>query len=257
MKKNCTIKAINTASGHSTIRFAALAAMSIASVLAMRPAAAAYEVVSVPNGGAIEGYVSLSGDAPAGELKVTKNQDYCGTSIPDPTYAVDGAGGLGNVIVYLKDITKGKAPPTDPKPLVSDHCMIQPRVQAAMVGEEVKISSNDAILHNIHPLRAQTNTTIYNVALPFAGVSVTKPLPHDPGLIKVKCDAQEWMQAWIMAVDNPYYATTDAGGHFTIKDVPPGNYTLVAWHEAAGEKSEPVMVTAGQTSKSKVTLAAR
>lgn len=253
---NCKISAVDTASGHSIIRCAALAALGIAGLLATRPVAAAYEVVSVPNGGAIEGYVSLSGDAPAGELKVTKNQDYCGTTIPDPTYAVDGAGGLGNVIVYLKDITKGKAPPSEPVPLVSDHCMIHPRVQAAMVGEDVKISSNDAILHNIHPLHAETNATIYNVALPFAGVSVTKPLPLDPGLIKVKCDAQEWMQAWIMALDNPYYATTDGAGHFSIKDVPPGNYTLVAWHEAAGEKSEPVMITAGQTSKSKMTLAA-
>ena len=86
---------------------------------------------------------------------------------------------------------------------------------------------------------------------------MTKPLPANPELIKVKCDAHEWMHAWIMELDNPYYTTTDSAGHFTLKDVPPGNYTLEVWHEAAGEKSEPVVVTAGKITKTKITLAAK
>jgi len=255
---NSNTNAIDVVRRHSHFLRVGLVAMGIAGLLSTRPASAAYEVVTVTNGGTIDGFITLSGDAPTGSmLKVTKNQDYCGTSIPDPTYTVGSAGGLGNVIVYLKDITKGKAPPSEPVALVDEHCMISPRVQGAMVGEQVKISSNDPILHNAHPLHAETNATIYNVALPFAGVSVTKPLPQTPGLIKIKCDAQEWMHAWIMELDHPYYATTGADGHFTIKDVPPGSYTLVAWHEAAGEKSEPVVVAAGQTAEPKIALAAR
>lgn len=229
-----------------------------AALLAAWPASAAYEAVTVANGGAIEGVVTLSGTAPAGAtLKVTKNQDYCGAAIPDPTYTIGAGGGLENVIVYLKDISKGKAAPAEPLALVNEHCMFSPRVQGAMVGESLKISSNDTVLHNTHPQNAETNATIYNVALPFKGFSVTKPLPGSPGLIKIKCDAHEWMHAWIMELEHPYYATTGADGRFTIKDVPPGTYTLVAWHEAAGEKSEPVVVAAGQTAKSKITLAAK
>jgi len=60
-----------------------------------------------------------------------------------------------------------------------------------------------------------------------------------------------------MELDHPYFATTGADGHFTIKDVPPGTYTLAVWHELAGEKSAPVVVAAGQTVKSKITLAAK
>src|SRR5450631_189565 len=239
--------------------FAACASVAVVGVLAFlvsQPVLAAYEAVTVTNGGTIDGVVALSGSAPAGAtIKVTKNQDYCGASIPDPTYTVGAGGGLENVIVYLKDITKGKAAPTEPLALVNEHCMFSPRVQGAMVGESIKISSNDTVLHNTHPQNAETNATIYNVALPFKGFSVTKPLPGSPGLIKIKCDAHEWMHSWIMELDHPYYATTGADGHFTIKDVPPGTYTLVAWHEAAGEKSEPVVVAAGQTAKSKITLA--
>jgi hypothetical protein len=103
------------------------------------------------------------------------------------------------------------------------------------------------MLHSTHPQNASTNATIYNIALPFKGFSVTKPLPAIPELIKVKCDAHEWMRAWIWELDNPYFATTGDDGHFTIKDVPPGTYTLVAWHEAAGETSTSVTVIAGRT----------
>jgi hypothetical protein len=232
--------------------------VGVVALLATRPVFAAYEVVTVTGGGTIDGVVTLSGTPPGGgPIKVTKNQDYCGATLPDPTYTVGAGGGLENVIVYLKDITKGKAAPAEPLALVNEHCMFSPRVQGAMVGESVKISSNDTVLHNTHPQNAETNATIYNVALPFKGFSVTKPLPGSPGLIKIKCDAHEWMHAWIMELDHPYYATTGADGHFTIKDVPPGTYTLVAWHEAAGEKAEPVVIAAGQTAKSKITLTAK
>jgi hypothetical protein len=251
------ISAVHTAR-RSIFVGSGLAAMAMAGLLATRPASAAYEVVAVTNGGTIDGVVTLSGSPPGGAaIKVTKNQDYCGATIPDPSYTVGAGGGLANVIVYLKDITKGKAAPAEPLALVNEHCMFSPRAQGAMVGGQIKISSDDPVLHNTHPQNAETNATIYNIALPFKGFSVTKPLPGSPGLIKIKCDAHEWMHAWIMELDHPYYATTGADGHFTLKDVPPGSYTLVAWHEVAGEKTEPVVVAAGQTAKSKITLATK
>src|SRR6266852_4801682 len=161
-------------------------------LLASHPVLAAYETVTVTNGGTIDGVIALSGTAPAGAtLKVTKNQDYCGASIPDPTYTVGAGGGLENVIVYLRDITKGKAAPAEPLALVNEHCMFNPRVQGAMVGGSVKISSNDTVLHNTHPQNAETNATIYNVALPFKGFSVAKPFPSIPIMSKVKCYAHD------------------------------------------------------------------
>ena len=241
--------------GHA---FVLCAGMAIVGLGATRPVLAAYEVVAVTNGGTIEGVVTLSGTAPAGApIKVTKNQDYCGQTLPDPVYAVDGSGGLANVIVYLKDVTKGKAASTEPLALVNTKCMFSPRAQGAMVSQQIKISSDDTVLHNTHPQNAETNATIFNVALPFKGFSVTKPLPNMPMMIKVKCDAHEWMHAWILELEHPYYATTGGDGHFTIKDVPPGTYTLAVWHEAAGEKSAPVVVAAGQSVKPKITLAAK
>ena len=234
--------------GHILARTAAVVSgMLLLSQLAL---ADSYTVVPVTNGGTIQGTIKLAGPAPTiAPIVVTKNQDYCGESIPNPVYVVGKDGGVQNVEVYLKDITKGKALPTDPVAisLVNTHCMFKPRVQAATVGQQITISSEDPVLHNTHPQNSETNATIYNIALPYKGFSVTKPLPATPELIKVKCDAHEWMRAWIWEFDHPYFATTGDDGSFTIKDVPPGTYTLVAWQEAAGEKSVSVTVAAGKT----------
>jgi hypothetical protein len=228
------------------------------SLLLAQLASAQYTVVPVTNGGTIQGVIKLSATAPTiAPIAVTKNQDYCGESIPNPVYVVGKDGGVQNVEVFLKDVTKGKALSTEPVAisLLNTHCMFSPRVQGATVGQQITISSEDPVLHNTHPQNSETNATIYNIALPYKGFSVTKPLPATPQLIKVKCDAHEWMHAWIWEFDHPYFATTGEDGKFTIKDVPPGTYTLVAWQEAAGEKSISVTVAAGKTVTADIQLA--
>jgi hypothetical protein len=209
--------------------------------------ALAYEAVAVTNGGAVEGVVKLSAPAPSvPPIKTTKNQDYCGLSIPNPIYDAGKDSGLKNVEVFLKGVQKGKANPGGVITLMNEHCMFQPRVQGASVGQQIKIASDDPILHNTHPQVADTNATIYNIALPYKGFSVTKPLPATPELIRVKCDAHEWMRAWIWEFEHPYYATTDENGHFKIADIPPGTYTVVAWHEVMGQKEASVTVAPGK-----------
>jgi len=232
--------------------------LGILAFLAVRPAVAGYEVVPVTNGGIIEGVVTLAGKAPsAAALRITKNQQYCGQTIADPVYMVDAGGGLANVIVYLKGVTRGKAAPTDPISLVNANCMFTPRAQGAMVGGRVKMSSEDVVLHNTHAQNRDNDATIINVALPFKGFAVTKPLPALPMMINVKCDAHEWMRAWIMELEHPYYVTTGADGHFIIKDIPQGDYTLAVWHEAAGEQSADVAVTANQATTVRFELVAK
>jgi carboxypeptidase family protein len=215
--------------------------------LFLASSASAYEATTVSNGGTIEGVVKISGAPPAvPPIKTTKNQDYCGNSIPNPIYDSGKDGGLVNVEVFLKGVQKGKANPTGSITLTNNHCMFEPRVQGASVGQQIKIASNDPILHNTHPQVADTNATLYNIALPYKGFSVVKPLPTTPELIRVKCDAHEWMRAWIWEFDHPYYATTDETGHFKISDVPAGTYTIVAWHEIMGQKEASATVTPGK-----------
>jgi hypothetical protein len=229
------------------MKFCAAAVFGSLASLGSLLLAAPYETIPVTNGGSIEGVVKLSAPAPAvPPIKTTKNQDYCGNSIDNPLYATGKDMGVMNVEIFLKGIAKGKANPGGIVTLTNDHCMFQPRVQGASVGQQIKIASNDPILHNTHPQVNDTNATIYNIALPYKGFSVTKPLPATPELIRVKCDAHEWMRAWIWEFDHPYYGTTDADGHFRIPDVPPGTYTIVAWHEVMGQKEASATVTPGK-----------
>lgn len=208
-----------------------------------------YQVITVTQGGTIEGVVKLFGEVPViPPIKTTKNQDHCGISIANPLYEVAKDGGLKNVEVFLKGIEKGKANPTGEIVLDNSHCMFEPRVQGASVGQKIKNTSLDPILHNMHPQVDATSATLYNIALPYKGFSVVKPLPTVPELIRVKCDLHEWMRAWIWEFEHPYYATTDAEGHFKITDVPAGTYTLVAWHEVMGQQEHPVTVAAGKPS---------
>jgi len=229
------------------LRSPVLRLTAFAGIVLLASTTLAYETVAVSNGGAIRGVVKLGGPAPVlAPIKTTKNQDYCGMSIPNPLYASGADGGLKNVEVFLKGIQKGKANPTSTIALTNNHCMFEPRVQGASVGQQLKIASDDPILHNTHPQVNDTNATLYNIALPYKGFSVVKPLPTTAELIRVKCDAHEWMRAWIWEFEHPYYTTTDADGHFQIPDVPPGTYTIVAWHEVMGQKEASVTVAPGK-----------
>jgi hypothetical protein len=226
-------------------------AAAFAAAFAAPLPAATYQSEAVANGGKISGVVKLAGTAPSvPPIKTTKNQDYCGATLANPLYVVGKGGGLANVEVFIKDISRGKAKPTEPIILVNEHCMFHPRVQGACVGQQVKISSADPILHNTHPQIADTNATLYNLALPFKGFSVVKPLATQAGVLRIKCDVHEWMRAWILEFDHPYFATTDADGKFEIGDVPPGTYTVVAWHEVMGEKTGNATVSPGKAAAS-------
>ena len=70
-----------------------------------------------------------------------------------------------------------------------------------------------------------------------------------PGTVKVDCDAHGWMLGWMQVVDNPYYAITGADGNFSIPQVPPGKYTLVAFQGYTGGIEIPIVVKANQELK--------
>ncbi|HXR25735.1 MAG TPA: carboxypeptidase-like regulatory domain-containing protein, partial [Candidatus Binataceae bacterium] len=68
-----------------------------------------------------------------------------------------------------------------------------------------------------------------------------------PEAIHVTCDAHNWMEGWWYVVGNPYYAVTDASGHFAIANVPPGTYTIQVWQEKLGTMTHKVTVAAGKS----------
>lgn len=177
----------------------------------------------------------------------------------DETAVVGDDGELANVAVWvaagLPDGLKLK-PPTEPARLTQKGCMYVPHVVAMMVGQPLLAINEDPFLHNVHTLPAENAPT--NLAQPTkdergqAMKAVTTP-----EIFKVKCDVHPWMNAWVVAVDNPFFAVTAEDGDYTIDRLPPGHYTLRAWHEKYRTLEQQVTVQAGQTAAVNFTFVAK
>jgi plastocyanin len=194
--------------------------------------------------GSIKGTIkSAQPAAPRPPRAVTKDPSVCGTDTPDEAVLVDKKGGLANVVVFLTDAKfEGKLAPVDGAALDQKGCRYAPHVQALTVGTPLSLLNNDAVLHNVH---ANDGTmTVFNVAMPIKGQKLPVPMRR-PGLMKLQCDAgHAWMNGWVYVFDHPYYAVTNASGAFTIKDVPPGEYTVELWHEPIDGRGPGVRSTA-------------
>ena len=204
----------------------------------------AYEAVQVTDGGSIQGKVAFAGTPPPKKKVIpTKDKEACGSSPRDVDQILLGADKtVQDAIVYLQKVDKGKAWDKAAKPPEINNlkCDFQPHVQVIPVGD-IDIVNSDHVLHNTHGFLDKL--TVFNVALPNQGQRIKRPL-RKSGLVRVECDAHGWMLGWILVAENPYYAVTGKDGSFTIKDVPPGSYTLVAWQEFTGPVEVPVTVKA-------------
>lgn len=208
-------------------------------VLVMAIAAVTAPGVSTANS-AISGVVTTAAKAGSGTLKVTKDNQICGASVPDESVVVNG-GKLSNAVIYLEG-AKGVAP-SGKAELDQRQCRYAPHVQAVTKGTELAIKNGDATMHNVHSYVGD-NRTLFNLATPLKDFTVKKTLGQS-GLVTIKCDAgHTWMSAFIYVFDHQYFAVSAKDGSFTIKDVPPGTYKLTVWHEKLGTKSTTVTVGA-------------
>jgi len=196
-----------------------------------------YKVVNVTNGGTISGTVKWSGAVPrALDFPVTKDPQICD---PESKKTVDlerliigPQGGVANTVVYLKDISSGKAMdlPEQRRHLDQKHCRYIPHILLVPKNGALDMMSSDATLHTIHMDGAAT----FNLPFPFTD-RVTSRTMATPGLVHLRCNGGHvWMNAEMMVVSHPYYAVTDETGRFEFTDVPLGTYQIVAWHEGWG-----------------------
>lgn len=236
----------------ATRRSSILLLAVLIAALSLPPAASAYEVVQVQDGGTIKGKVTYQGSVPTKKIIPSKDREVCGAIRDVPEIVVGDDKGVQDAVVWLKDVQKGKAldkPKTKPE-ITNKGCEFVPHVQALPVGTIVVVN-DDPVMHNTHAFHGKS--TVFNVALPVKGQKVERKLTK-PGMNRVECDTHGWMLAWIYAAEHPYHAVTKKDGTFTLSDVPPGQYTLVTWHEFTGETETPVAVKAKATADAPVEL---
>ncbi len=214
--------------------------------------ALAYEVAPVEGGGTIEGTVVYRGSVPTKQIIPTKDVEVCGQPREEPLIRVGDGQAVESAVVYLVEVAKGKDWPAPGKAPELDNvkCRFQPEVQVIRAGP-LDVVNTDPVLHNTHGYYGKR--TAFNLALPNQGQRIPVELPR-AGTVRIDCDAHGWMEGWIYVVDNPYYAVTGADGKFSITDVPPGEYKLVAVQSFTGPIETPVTVASGKPTTLEVEL---
>jgi hypothetical protein len=194
----------------------------------------AYQAIPFKNGGRIEGVVEFTGAKVPNDpiVTLTSETDYCGKSLPAQKYLITN-GKIQNVIIFLEDIKAGKAIPREALTVTSRKCEFVPHVAVGFKGEKIMLKTDDPVFHTFDIHASISGKELYHVALPEQGSSVTKTLSK-AGLLNLTCYAHPWQHAYVYIFDHPYVAVTDEKGEFVITDIPPGSYTVKAWHEALG-----------------------
>ena len=187
------------------------------------------------NGATVIGQVTFTGTVPPlAMVQVTRDPDFCGASMSIQNLVVDSSSkGIQGVRVSVEgvDNPSGKTPHAATSELRNRHCEFFPRIGTAIAKKTLPITNEDPIMHNTHIRHGKR--TFVNVAQVPGGRTFKKRIKR-PGLLKARCDKHEFMEAYILVFDHPYYSVTDTTGHFRISSVPSGKQELTIWHETLG-----------------------
>ncbi len=201
--------------------------------------------------GTLKGKVSFDGTAPAPRTIPIQGNPECAAFHPDGKISseelVVNEGGLQNVFVYIKEGLEGRHfdPPTDPVTIRNQKCAYVPHVSGVQVGQPVVLLNEDPTLHNIHSYSKTMKP--WNLGLPFQGMKQVKKFESAEVMVTLKCDVHPWMIGYVGVLPHPYFAVTNSKGEFEIKNLPPGNYVVEAWHEKLGAQSQAVKIEPVET----------
>jgi hypothetical protein len=219
------------------------------------------QMVNAAGEGKITGSVKLDGAAPHMKGIDMSKDPYCSKAHANDTphleQVVAGAnGGLQNVVLSISDWTGAAQTSTTVPVFDQKNCMYTPHVLAVDAGQTFKVTTSDQTTHNIHPLpNPMTGNIPWNQSQPPGAAPVEKSW-KSVEVIPVKCNIHPWMNGWHVVVKGPY-ATTDENGNYTINNVPPGSYTVTAWHETYGTQTQKVTVAAGAAGSANFTFKAK
>jgi plastocyanin len=208
--------------------------------------APSYYKVDPATAGAVTGTIRYTGKRPPKKPVDMSNDPACATAhhgrAYDESLVVNAKGDLANAFIYIQGGLEGKKFETPANPVTIDQkgCWFNPRVTGIQTGQTLDVTNSDPVTHNIHPL-AQINRE-WNHSQAQGDAPLDRKFLKPEIMIRVKCNIHSWMHAFIGVLEHPYYAVSRPDGTFSIANLPPGNYTLEAWHETLGTQDQQVTV---------------
>ena len=109
----------------------------------------------------------------------------------------------------------------------------------------LNILNHDPTVHNTHP--ASKNNPDWNQSQAPGASILNKTFPKPEMFIRFRDNHHPWERAYVSVFEHPLFAVTDDYGNYRIEGVPPGQYTVVAWHEHFGEKTVDIVFVPGES----------
>ncbi|WP_447970835.1 carboxypeptidase-like regulatory domain-containing protein [Nitrospira sp. M1] len=220
----------------------------------------AYDVKEVTNGGSLSGVVTLLGPPPepkAYNLITFPDPEYCGRISTGngwrllQDFLVNDQRQIKNVVVFFEKVQAGKPFSMSIPRVEARDCQFHPFTTIVRSGHGIEVINMDPVMHDIQAYetsKKQGNRVLFNSPLPFNRLHKRGDMhaehSHKPSesLVRqfrlskerktfvMQCGFHAYMESWAIAVENPYYAFTDAEGKFEIDHIPPGTYRVQAWH---------------------------
>ncbi|MGB7848684.1 MAG: carboxypeptidase regulatory-like domain-containing protein [Candidatus Acidiferrum sp.] len=203
-----------------------------------------------PAGVSVTGVVKVEGQLPQ-EARISMNADpSCAKAhpgaVPNEDFVVGSGGTLGNVVVFIADGLGNRTfeVPAQAAVVEQKGCVYMPHVAAIRANQKLQVVNNDATTHNIHPIPA--NNREWNKAEP-PGSTVEETFAREEVAIPIKCNVHPWMRAYVSVFKHPFFSISGKDGHFQLRDLPPGEYTVEAWHEKLGTLKQKLVVASGES----------
>lgn len=201
-----------------------------------------------PGNGTVTGRVSFEGTPAKGHTIDMSMEPSCAKQYAKPVATEEVVTGpdnaLENVVVYVSAGAPDDTVPPQPAVLTQKGCRYAPHILAFQVNQDFEVVNDDQTSHNIHPL--PSNNREWNKSQP-PGAPPIEDKYARPEFIPVKCNIHPWMKGTLAVMKNSHYAITAGDGEFKLPNLPPGNYTITAWHEKYGEQTQEVTITGNES----------
>lgn len=201
-----------------------------------------------PSGGSVSGKVTYEGTPAKPKVIDMAKEPSCAkqhATPPTTESVVTGPNNsLENVVIYISAGVPDDSAPSQPARFTQRGCQYVPHLLAFQVNQTLEIVNDDQTSHNIHPLPRINRE--WNKSQP-AGSPPASEKYDKPEFILVKCNIHPWMRGYFAVLKNSHYAVTAGDGEFKLPNLPPGKYTVSAWHESYGEQSQEVSISGSET----------